>query len=293
MLDWDNVRVFLHVSRKGSIRAAAETMGINHATVSRRIARFELQLGVRLFEKLPSGYQITSAGEEIVSIAETMEQEAEAMERQIYGRDRSLSGSLRVTMPHVLATHLMMPELARFSEQYPGIALEIMTSNETLNLTKRQADIALRLCYGPPPEHLYGRKLVSVHRAVYASKIVVKNYARKNSLRWISKEDDGRVPAWAKDAKKKCKQQNLIVNDTAVQLAATRHGMGTCINFCFIGDIDPELDRCSPGHSYPYGDLWILTHGDIRRTARIQAFMKFAADAVLTKRDLFAGKMRN
>jgi len=291
MLDWDNVRVFLHVSRKGSIRAAAEVMGVNHATVSRRIARLEQQLGVRLFEKLPSGYQITSAGEEIISIAETMEQEALTMERQIYGRDTRLSGSLRVTMPEVLATHLMMPELARFSEQYPGIALEIMTSYETLNLTKRQADIALRLCYGSPPEHLYGRKLVSVHRAVYASKKIVINQTENKHLRWISKEDDGRVPVWAVDAYKKCNQQHLVVNDTAVQLAAARHGMGVCINLCFIGDNDPELDRWPPGYSSPYGDLWILTHGDIRRTPRIKAFMKFATDAVLGKRNLFEGQL--
>jgi len=293
MLDWDHVQVFLHVRRGGSIRGAAEVMGIHHATVSRRIARLEQQLGVRLFEKLPSGYKTTLAGEEIVPIAETIEQEALKLERRIYGRDQGLSGTLRLTLPPVLATEFLMPEIQKFCTLYPAISLEVVTSYEALNLTKRQADIAIRLSYGSPPEHLYGQKLVSVHRAVYVCRHVFPPEADEStdaSFKWINKESDGPVPDWANNPRYKFCAHEFTVNDTSVQLAAVREGLGAAIVLCFIGDMDPDLRRLPPGTSQPYGDLWLLTHGDIRRTPRVRAFMQFMAETIRSKRLLFEGK---
>lgn len=292
MLDWDNVRFFLHATRSGSIRAAAGALGVNHATVSRRIAGLEKQLGVRLFEKLPTGYQITSAGEEILTIAEGMEAEALSLERRVYGRDTALSGTLRVTLPQVIATSLLMPDLARFAQEYPGISLQLLTSYEPLNLTKRQADIAIRLAHGSPPEHLYGRKLAGVHRAAYVSREFLEKRGQDQPgtpVRWIIKEEDGPVPAWAAKSQGKMSKQALVVSDPLVQLAATREGIGASVNFCFIGDREPGLRRLPPGDTRAYGDLWILTHGDLRRTPRVQAFMRFAGDAILAKRNLLEG----
>ena len=168
-MNWDDIRYFLAVSRTGSIRGAASKLDVNHSTVSRRIGQLEEQLGVRLFEKLPTGYVITPAGEEIFDLAERMEEQANTLERQIYGRDTSLTGKLRVTLPQALATHLIMPDLVSFARANPGIELEIVTSYETLNLTRRQADVAIRLVYEnqSPPEHLHGRRIASVYRAIY------------------------------------------------------------------------------------------------------------------------------
>jgi DNA-binding transcriptional LysR family regulator len=109
MKDWDDLRYFLAVARKGSIRAAAATLAVNHSTVSRRIDAFETRLGVRAFERLPGGYFLTQAGEELIQHAERVEKEMIAAERRVAGRDAKLSGLLRVTLPDSFAQCLLMP----------------------------------------------------------------------------------------------------------------------------------------------------------------------------------------
>ncbi|MBL4666096.1 MAG: LysR family transcriptional regulator [Sneathiella sp.] len=290
MFDWDNIRIFLHVARSGSIRGAASVLGVNHATVLRRIAGMEEQLGARLFERFPTGYQITSTGEEILVLAEEMEANAIAVERQVFGRDTALTGSLRVTLPQLLATHLLMPDFAEFSKLYPGIDLEIIASTDPFNLTKRQADIALRVAYTTPPENLVGRKLSSIVRTVYASKKYEKDQ-QLNHLPWIIKEEDGSPPTWALSEQDRKNQKTMIINDPFTQVAATRAGLGRCAHFCFMGDPDPELYRVTPDTIHHYGDLWILTHGDLRRVPRVNAFMKFMTDAVLKNQRALEGRI--
>ena len=115
MIDWDDVRYFLAAAREGSVRAAAKHLGVNHATVLRRIAQLEGRLGAQMFEKLPSGYRLTEAGEEVLELAEQMEASSNRLETRVFGRDQSARGLLRVTLPPFLATHLLMPDLADFA----------------------------------------------------------------------------------------------------------------------------------------------------------------------------------
>lgn len=293
MMNWDDVRFFLAVARSGSIRAAATSLGVNHATVSRRIAGLEARLDVRLFEKMPTGYVVTPASEEILELAEQMEAQVNAIERRVYGRDAGLTGKLRVTLPQVLATDLIMPDLGHFARAHAGIELEIITSYEALNLTKRQADVAIRLVYQneSPPEHLYGRKLVSVHRAVYVSESAYDEAIESAAIRWIRKEEDGWLPGWAVSASQAQEGPGYVVNDVLVQRTAVREGLGASLLFCFIGDRDLGLRRLPPGTSHPYGDLWILTHGDLRHTPRVRAFTEFMAEAIRSKRSLLEGHM--
>lgn len=293
-LDWDDIRYFLAVSRTSSIRRAALELGVNHATVSRRIGQFEKQLGVRLFEKLPTGYVITSAGEEISSLAEHMEGQANALERKVYGRDMGLTGKLRVTLPQILATHLIMPDLVQFAHENSGIELDIVTSYEVLNLTKRQADVAIRLIYKSQdlPDNLYGRKLVNVHRAVYASAKLMNQRQHEtipSAFNWIAKEEDGALPDWAARSFVPAKGSTYLVSDLHTQLAATQNGLGASILHCYIGDQDPGLQRLALKHTEHYGELWILTHGDIRNTPRVRAFTDFITDAIHAHTSLLEG----
>ncbi len=115
MIDWDDVRYFLAVARGGSVRAAAERLGVNHATVLRRVAQLEERLGARLFDRLPSGYRMTGAGEEVLGLAEQMEASSNQLEARVLGRDQGVRGSLRVTMAPTIATHLLMPDFAEFA----------------------------------------------------------------------------------------------------------------------------------------------------------------------------------
>ena len=158
MIDWDDVRYFLAVARGGSVRAAAERVEVNHTTVLRRIAQLEERLGARMFEKLPSGYRLTDAGEEVLEFAEQMEASANRLETRVFGRDQGVRGLLRVTLTPILATHLLMPDFAEFARLHPEIEMEILCIAEPVNVTNREADVAVRVVYerNDLPPNLHG-----------------------------------------------------------------------------------------------------------------------------------------
>src|ERR1700690_2819356 len=125
MIDWDDVRYFLAVARGGSVRAAAERLGVNHTTVLRGVAQLEERLGVHMFEKLRSGYRLTAAGGEDLGFPGKMEVSTHRLETRVFGRDQSVRGLLRVTLAPPLATHLLMPDFADFARLHPDIEMEI------------------------------------------------------------------------------------------------------------------------------------------------------------------------
>src|SRR5579862_7603120 len=147
MTDWEDIRYFLAVARGGSVRAAAEGLEVTHSTVLRRIAKLEAHLGARMFEKLPSGYRLTNAGEEVLEFAEHMEASSNRLETRVFGRDQSVRGRLRVTLAPTLATHLLMPDFGDFARLHPEVEIEILPSGELVNLTNREADVAIRVVY--------------------------------------------------------------------------------------------------------------------------------------------------
>src|SRR6201997_2237842 len=171
MIDWDDVRYFLAVARGGSVRAAAERLGVNHSTVLRRIAQLDERLGVQMFEKLPSGYRLTAAGEEVLEFADQMEASSHQLETRVFGRDQSVRGVLRVTLAPVLATHLLMPDFAEFARLHPEIEMEILSIDEPVNLTTREADIAIRVVYdrNALPPNLHGLEGPELFGGVYMS----------------------------------------------------------------------------------------------------------------------------
>jgi DNA-binding transcriptional LysR family regulator len=172
MMDWDDVRYFLAVARGGSVRAAAERLKVNHSTVLRRIAQLEEHLGAQMFEKLPSGYRLTDAGEEVLALAEQMEASSSQLETRVFGRDQGVRGLLRVTLAQTLATHLLMPDFADFAQLHPEIEMEILSCDEPVNLTNRQADVAIRVVYdrNALPLNLHGLKGPELFGGVYMSR---------------------------------------------------------------------------------------------------------------------------
>ena len=116
--DWDDLRFFLAVAREGSLSAAAGLLGVTHTTVSRRITAFEQRLGVRLFERLPTGYVPTAAGEEMRHAAGRVEQEVASLDRKVLGRDERLQGTIRVALPDIIAANFM-PHFEAFGRAYP------------------------------------------------------------------------------------------------------------------------------------------------------------------------------
>lgn len=290
---WDDIRYFLAVARGGSVRAAAEALKVNHSTVLRRIAQLEKQLESHVFEKFPSGYQLTTAGAEILELAEEMEAISSKLETRVYGRDQSLTGILRVALPPSLATNLLMSDLAEFSERHPEIQLELLTSYEPVNLTKRQADVALRLVYDREklPPHLFGLQLQQVHRGVYLSHDLLTKLAKRpdQPLKWLLKAEDGAPPTWATPGAFTISETIITFSELQAQIVAAKASMGLAVLPCFIGDADPLLVRVPASQTHLYGTLWLLTHGETRMTKRVRLFGDFIQGRLSNHAQLLAG----
>jgi DNA-binding transcriptional LysR family regulator len=290
MIDWDDVRYFLAVARGGSVRAAAAQLGVNHSTVLRRIAQLEERLGAQMFEKLPSGYRLTEAGEEVRELANQMEASSNQLETRVFGRDQGVRGLLRVTLAPTLATHLLMPDFADFAHLHPDIEMEILSSGELANLTKREADVAIRVVYDRKtlPLNLHGLKGPELFGGVYMSRdrLAAWRAAAPDPIRWIVISSHG-IPDWAREVR--TTGVPFRTTDGEVQIAAVRQGLGITTLPCFIGDADPLLERVPGTDLHMHGTLWLLTQGETRKTKRVRMFTEFISRRLAGYAPLLAG----
>ena len=292
MIDWDDVRYFLAVARGGSVRAAAERLRVNHSTVLRRVAQLEERLGARMFEKLPSGYRLTDAGEEVLGFADQMEASSNQMETRIFGRDQSIRGLLRVTLAPTLATHLLMPDFADFARLHPEIEMEILSSDEPVNLTNRQADVAIRVVYERKalPLNLHGLKGPELFGGVYMSRDLLAAWraGTPDRIRWIVKNNIG-IADWARDGEVVTAEVPFRTTDAGAQIVAVRQGLGMTTLPCFVGDADPLLVRVPGAALRMHGTLWLLTQGEARKTKRVRLFTEFVSRRLAAYAPLLAG----
>lgn len=270
------------------MRAAAERLAVNHATVLRRIAQFEARLGVQVFEKLPSGYRMTEAGEEALEFADQMEASSHLLETRIFGRDQSAGGLLRVTLPPFLATHLLMPDLADFARLHPGIEMEVISTGEVANLTNRDADVAIRVVVDRKtlPLNLHGLKGPEFSGGIYMSRERLEAWRAgvHDPLRWIVIDDHG-IPDWARESEIHTTDVPFRTPDAEAQIAAARQGIGITKLPCFVGDADPLLVRVPGADLHKHGTLWLLTQGrHARRSACSSSLISYPAGSPRTLR---------
>lgn len=286
------MKFFLMVCRTGSIRSAAKQLEVNHATVSRRINKFEASLGQRLFERSSKGYVCTNFGDEIFKEAFHIENRLNAISLKVAGKDETFTGDIRVTMPDLLAQDLLMAGFAEFCRLYPKIQLEIIGSAETFNLTSREADVAFRLC-DFPPDYLIGRKLAVMHRACYMSRKLLPMLEQEGWLErqnWIGWTDKLRKPV-GKIAREypRFESKHKIIS-SEIQANASKHAMGIAILPCFYGDKDENLVRVPPYTSEGKYKLWILSHPEMRKNTKVNMFIKFMSKHILSQRALLEGE---
>ncbi len=292
MIDWDDFRYFLAVAREGSVRAAAERLEVNHSTVLRRIAQLEERLGAQMFEKLPSGYRLTDAGEEVLEFAGQMEASSNLLATRVFGRDQSLRGPLRVTLAPTLATHLLMSDFAQFATLHPEIEMEILSSDEPVNLTNREADVAIRVVSNRStlPLNLHGLKGPDLFGTVYIARDLLAAWraGALERIRWIVKKFDG-IPDWGREGEIPIGEVPFRTIDAGAHLAALRQGIGMTALPCFVGDTDPLLVRVPGIGLHMHGTLWLLTHGETRKTKRVRLFIDFLSRRLSGYAPLLAG----
>jgi len=288
MLDWNDLRFVLETARQGGISGAARVLGVNHATVARRITAAEAALGARLFERLASGYLPTEAGMDAVRAAEKMERTGARLDRQIGARDAALSGKLTLTASQLLIERVLGPVLRDFIEAHPGIELNLLATNEVLSLAQRQADVAIRISESPA-QTLVGRRVCEQRAAVYATpEAIARDKGGAHPLDWI-RFAHWPGPPQAIRAIRPNLNVRLSVDDMTAAIGGARAGIGATRMACFLGETDPPLRRVPGLPDFPYVPVWVLTHPDLRAVPRIRAFVDFAVDRLRRMRPLFEG----
>ncbi len=294
MLSWEDFRYVKAIADTRSLAGAAEALGVNHSTVFRRLGQIEQQLGSRLFERGRAGYALTTSGEQMVELAERMGEDIVAFERRVTGQDLRPSGELRVTASDVVLLHLLGDVLIGFRRAHPEIVLDIVVSNQRLNLSKRDADVAVRATYHNP-DPLAGSKLARIAWAVFGPAALAAepfdpalDAARHD---WIAFADPGSIAKAMKWLKEHVGEKRIVYKvNTMVGLAeAAAGGVGLVLLPCYVGTAVAGLARLSPPLPELEGELWLLTHPDLRNTARVRAFLEFCTDEIARRREMIEG----
>ena len=287
---WDDIRFFLAVSRAGSLSAAARTLGVGHVTVGRRIALLEKQLGVTLLNRNPDGFVTTSAGEAILRQCAAMENAASDLERIVAGHDALLTGTVRVTATEALAYQLVAPAIAVLRETHPELRVDLIIGVRTLDIARREADLAVRFAR-PQASDLICRKLGDVAFSLYASKRYLASKGVPKQGQGLADYDlitftgaPAAMSPFFMGEQLDGARIALRCDSPFVQLrSAASHG-GIAEAVCFLGDVAPDLVRVWPDRAPARRPVWLITHQDMRRAARIKAVSNAIAEAFRRER---------
>lgn len=295
-IPWDEFRLVKIIAEARGLTGAAEELGVNHSTVFRRLGALEEALQTKLFERHRTGYVLTTAGEEMSALAERMDEDVATFTRRLAGQSIAPAGELRVTTNDSLLVHLLTPIFADFGRAYPDIRLDVVLANQALNLSKRDADVAIRATDNPP-ETLVGRRVATIAWALYAHREDVPDPQAVDlvdlfSQRWVSLGDNlAGLKVTRFIAEHVAPERIAYKVNTVLGLAeaiGARAGIGPLP--CFIAERNPDLVRLEPPREAFSAGLWVLTHPDLRHAARIRAFLDFVNAAILTQRATIEGR---
>ena len=281
-LSWDDLQFFLAVHERGSVGAAARWLGVNHSTVLRRIGSLEASVGQRLFDRLPAGYALTVEGQELAASLAGVTEQIESAQRRLGACDPEVRGIVRLTAPDTLAHGLLMPHLASFRARHPAVELQVVVDNTALNLTQREADVAIRGT-NQPPDNLVGRRVGITQTALYASRAyldAIGEDATEADFAWVAPDDSLAHLASAQWLRRHVHAGRVAMRvDSLVGLAdAVSAGLGVGLVSCALGDARSELVRLADPPPEFDTQVWILTHPDLRQVRRIRVFIDHMAE---------------
>ncbi len=291
-MDWDDLRYVLALARQGNLSRAASSLEVTRTTVGRRLGAMEARLGVRLFERTPDGFVPTVAGQDMREMAERVEADVHGLERRILGRDNHLAGKLRVSTVDILFGRFH-DAFASFVERHPRVELNVSMSNALVSLTRREADVALRLT-NDPPDHLVGRKVGDVHYAAYGNRALVHRIgadAPYDAFPWLhldERENPRLLDRWLASNAPGARVVMRLDSSMAIR-EGIRAGIGVQLLPTCDGDADPNLVRVGPIQDDAHG-LWLLTLPELKTATRVRAFMDHMGDALRTRLSESAGQ---
>jgi len=295
-IKWDDLHYLLVVANQGSVSAAARELGVNHTTVLRHINAFEERQGLRLFERLPTGYKLTGQGARLLEAARSIEQTVTDLERKIAGEDLRLEGSLRVTTTDSLYLSIVGRHLGAFSKAYPGIAIDLTITTHLLSLTRRDADVAIRPA-PTKPENLIATRTAQLGFGIYASPDFVAAYPSIGRgdwrrARWLGIDEllaNSPPGRWLAETLPDADFVLRADSFLALRDAAER-GMGLTLLPSPVGDTSGRLVRVAGPLPEIRTVVWILNHADLAGIPRVRAFTDYMSQALIADTALLEGR---
>lgn len=295
-MDWDGYRFLVVVADMGSLSAAARRLGTSQPTVGRKITDLENQLGARLFQKSNNGYTLTSVGQAVIDRARSIEALVHDIERMAAGHDQRLSGRVTLSTTESLATFWLASKLPLIRQRYPNVAVKLLTSTIRQDLMRGEADIALRIGDPGSPD-LVGRKVGAVAFGLFGARSYLDQRGEPADFSDLKKHDViepvGSIAGFVQNRQ----WRELIAglpaavscDHTLGGLAAIRSDMGLFPLPLPAASYTPTIKRVLTEHFNVTLDLWLLTHRDLKETARIRAIIDLLVEEVRGDRQLFLG----
>jgi DNA-binding transcriptional LysR family regulator len=276
MLDWENLHCFAAFARQRSLSAAARELGVEHATVSRRIAALENELKLKLVDRRARAYYLTADGERIAAMAQRMEEEVFAVERAAQAGQDVLRGEISITAPPMMTAWLIAPRLHELQQEHPGIRVRLITETRIASLPRREADLAVRLSRPTEPD-LVARKIGSLKFWLYATKAYLDRHppGARGFLAYDESMELSEQQQWLRAV---LAGRPLVMqsNNLDVQYQAARHGAGVISLPFFIGDQDAKLSRVEDEEYIPLvREIWLAVHSDLRDVPIVRVVMPF------------------
>lgn len=297
-MDWNLVCDFLAVARTGSLNQAAQRLGVNPSTVGRRIETLETTLGVHLFQRSQTGYVLTDEGEGLIARAESFEETGIAFERGARASE-SVEGRVRLAMSENLANYLVIPALVDFRARHPNLTLEVVTDIRSVNLNRREADLALRLVrptQGNVSIRRVGRQRAGLYGSVsYLERTPVDEKNEGNRclntdefIAWSDHYGDLPIAQWT-DRVLQGRAPALVTSSLYAQLVAARAGLGLAVLPCFMAESEPALRHVPSTADAIEQGLWLAIHTDLAGSARVRAVADFLSELVQRNAASLAG----
>jgi molybdate transport repressor ModE-like protein len=288
MFDWNDVKALLAVARGGSTAAAAREMGVNQTTVARRLEALERDLGVKLVERSQTGATLTEAGLALVAESEVMARAALTMRQKVEAHRRGVGGTVRVTLSEMTAMSTVTPMLPEFRELYPDVTLELVITDQMLDLETGEADVAFRAAQALPDSNLVARKVAATEWALYCS----RDYANRMGLPAtpadlkdhvvIGGTDDPQTIPGLQATLREAPGVTVTLKSTSMTnlFASIRAGLGIGSMPCVAADVEPDLVRVLPPHPESMSYTWIVTRPELKDAPRVRAFIDFFAPRI-------------
>jgi DNA-binding transcriptional LysR family regulator len=300
--DWDDLKVFLHAARGGSLGSAAKRLRVDQSTVSRRIARLESTLGIALFERLPSGLKVTEAGDRLLCHAERIESAFIAMREDVQGGDSQMAGRVRLATMEGIASLYLAERFARLHQMHPNLTVELLTSPQTVSVNRREADLFLSF-FRPSGQGMVSERIGCFQLGLYGSQSYLdrngipanaSDLGRHSFITYIDDLIQLESVRWLDDIIKN-PTVGFHSNSMIAQMNAAAGGLGLVLLPSFAVSTRPDLVPVLREKMSTTRELWINVHSDLRFVPRIRAvsnFLKsiFKADPVM-QADTSGGKL--